>query len=220
MPIGYFHPGAALDLLAPGGAIRASVGRIFAQQRPAFLVVGSIEPRKNHGLVLDAFEVAWQQGHQAMLVIIGRSSWRTEAFLDRVAHHAELGRRLFVLRDATDGELDFAYRSASALVVASSAEGFGLPIVEAFQRGLPVICSDIPVFREVAGSGTEFFDPREPASLASIIVDFRRDRDAGGRGSRGSRPWLTWEESTRHLLAALLETLNLSHGTAAAAGRR
>jgi glycosyltransferase involved in cell wall biosynthesis len=103
-----------------------------------------------------------------------------------------------------DSELDYAYRHASALIIASKAEGFGLPVVEAFQYGLPVLCSDIEVFREIADGRAMFFSLDDPARLTAALDDFCATHDPALRRLRDPQPWLTWRESTEQLLDVLL----------------
>jgi O-antigen biosynthesis alpha-1,2-rhamnosyltransferase len=157
--------------------------------------------------VLDAFDAYWAQGGDAALVMIGRQAWKTEAFLERVADHPEFDRRLFLVRDATDSELDYAYRSASALIISSEIEGFGLPVVEAFQRGLPVLCSDIPVFREIAEGKATFFDLSHSECLAGALTEFCRSHNIEQRGERSPQSWITWRQSTDQLCDAIMRAL-------------
>ena len=192
-PIAAFPLGSDLDLATPEASLR--LPEIFAGTAPVFLVVGSIEPRKRHGFVLDAFELHWRGGGSGVLAILGRQAWRSDALLERIARHPERGRRLHLIRDADDALLDQAYRRAAALIMASEAEGFGLPIVEAFQRGLAVICSDIPVFREVAATGARYFAPDDPAALAALLEAPPAPLPAGH--------WLGWAESAAAMMATL-----------------
>ena len=200
-PITHFRLGSELDLVRPDDDIRPEFRAMFAADRPHFLLVGSIEPRKRHDFALDAFELYWHQGGTGALVVLGREDWRSEALLERIARHPELNQRLFLVRDAGDAALDHAYRQATALIMTSNAEGFGLPIVEAFQRGLPVLCSDIPVFREVGGAGAGFFDVDDPADLARLL-SMPPVPAAPGQ-------WITWRESAAELLNALAAALDL-----------
>ncbi len=203
--IGYFHLGSELDLIDADRPVRPDIRDLFASPDPSFLMVGSIEPRKNHAFALDAFDRYWAAGGSGRLVIVGRNGWKTEAFLKRAAEHPLAGTKLFVIRDMDDAGLDHAYHHASALVIASVIEGFGLPVVEAFQRGLPVICSDIPVFREIAEGRARFFSLADPASLTAALFDFAATPAAAGRVAQ---PWLTWRESTEQLFAALAQQLH------------
>ncbi len=213
--ISHFYLGADLDFMQETDKVRWRVREIFETTAHVFLMVGSIEPRKNHAFVLDAFERFWKAGGQACLVIIGRQGWRTDDFLDRVEDHDEFDRQLHLLRDVNDSELDFAYRNASALVFASQVEGFGLPIVEAFERGLPVLCSDIPVFREIAENRAVFFPLDDVRSLAASLAEFCRTRAASRRTERDPQKWLTWEESTEQLVTAMTECMQARSETPA-----
>jgi glycosyltransferase involved in cell wall biosynthesis len=206
VPIPHFYLGSELDFAMGTIDIRLSIRNMFGTSRFAFLMVGSIEPRKNHDFTLDAFERFWSDGGRASLIIIGRHGWKTEAFLDRVACHPECGRRLYIVRDASDTELDYAYKSASALIIASEIEGFGLPVVEALQRGLPVICSDIPVFREIGRGNVTFFGLQDPGQLTAAVAAFCDSHDVSGRDERTPQPWLTWRESTDQLFAAIFHS--------------
>ncbi|CAN7484097.1 FkbM family methyltransferase [Rhizobium rhizogenes] len=203
--IGYFHLGSELDFIDPTKPVRQSIKDIFDEERHSFLMVGSIEPRKMHSYVLDAFDRFWARGGTGALIIVGRHGWKTEDFLERVAMHPQLGKQLFIFRDTSDSELDYGYRNASSLVIASEIEGFGLPVVEAFQRGLPVLCSDIPVFREIADSKATFFDLSSPANLTDALEDFCAKVDLKVRRQREPQSWISWRQSTEQLLAEVVD---------------
>jgi alpha-1,2-rhamnosyltransferase len=200
VPVGHFHLGCELDLIESHDVVRETVREIFRAPRHVFLMVGSLEPRKNHGFVLDAFDAYWAAGGSAVLMMVGRQDWKMDDFLERVRCHPENGRRLLLLRDLSDRELDHAYRSASCLLIASEIEGFGLPIVEAFQRGLPVVCSDIPVFREIADGRAAFFDLSNPRCLVASLRAFCETHPPGAGPERRPQPWLTWRQSARRLV--------------------
>ncbi len=200
-----FYLGSELDFVDPDLSPRPEIRAMFEGGAHVFIVVGSIEPRKNHSFILDAFDLYWKQGGTARLVIIGRHGWKNDVVLARMRRHAMAGKRLFVCRDMGDSELNFAYLNASALIIASEAEGFGLPIVEAFQRGLPVLCSDIAVFREIADGKAAFFSLSGPSCLTEAVVAFCAERDVTHRRERHPQPWLTWRDSTAALLGVVLE---------------
>jgi alpha-1,2-rhamnosyltransferase len=177
---------------------------MFEGNTHIFIMVGSIEPRKNHRFVLDAFDRVWEQGGTAKLVIIGRHGWKTEDVITRIETHPKRGTHLFLARDMNDSDLEYAYAHASALIIASEAEGFGLPVVEAFQRGVPVLCSDIPVFREIADGRATFFGLGSAQLLTDAVTTFCAERDPATRLDRHKQPWLTWRESTEQLLDTVL----------------
>lgn len=199
-----FYLGSELDFIDLSLPLRLQIERIFTQNVHVFIVVGSIEPRKNHTFILDAFERLWDSGSSAKLVIIGRFGWKNDDIMERIQRNSRLNDRLYLVRDMSDSELDRAYRQASALIIASKAEGFGLPIVEAFQSGLPVICSNIPIFREIANNYALFVGLDSSQNLTDVLEKFCRENDPSRRTERQPQTWLTWRESTDQLLDAVL----------------
>lgn len=201
LKIGWFPCGA--DLSAPASAaprdkIRASV----SSEAPAFLMVGTIEPRKGHRVALAAFDQLWREGVSARLVIVGRRGWYEEAVIAAITGHPEFGRRLFWFDDVEDGELTYLYQNVTALILPSYAEGFGLPIVEAARYGQPVICSDIPVFREVGRDGAVYFRVNDPDALAAAIRDALTGRRAGDPARTLQ---VSWREGARRIAAVIAQ---------------
>lgn len=170
----------------------------------AFLMVGTVEPRKGHGEVLDAFERLWASGATDRLVIVGKPGWMLENLVGRLRRHSENGRRLFWVEQASDELLEELYAACTCLIAASHGEGFGLPLIEAARHGLPVIARDIPVFREVAGDGAFFFDARDPEGLAAAIRDWIDLHWAGKAPASTDMGRLTWAESAARLKELLL----------------
>lgn len=202
-PITLGHFGLGADPVVEGNAEAtpaqaAVLDRI--RQAPSFLMVGTLEPRKGHAQALAAFNQLWADGLDVTLVIAGFPGWMTEVTQRRIRHHDELGQRLFWFMDADDALLDALYRSCTALLAPSEGEGFGLPLAEAARHGLPILCRDLPVFREVVGEHARFFTGLGGDSLAAAIRawldDFRRGVVAGAF----SMPRLDWEDSARQLL--------------------
>ncbi|MCX7899010.1 MAG: glycosyltransferase family 4 protein, partial [Methylocystis sp.] len=199
LKIGWFHCGSDLAA-APTAAPRAKIAAAVADETPVFLMVGTLEPRKGHRVVLAAFNALWEKGVNARLVIVGRRGWFEEAIAQEIRAHREFGRRLFWFDDVADGELAFLYARARVLILASYAEGFGLPIVEAARHRLPVICSDIPVFREVAGAGAIYFRVNDSGALALAIEDFLSR-------ARRADPSLIRQESWADAARRIVETI-------------
>ncbi|MBD9468874.1 glycosyltransferase [Pseudoxanthomonas sp. PXM01] len=193
--IGYVHLGC--DLIEPG-RMGAEIGEDFRQVFHGWtaLVVGTLEPRKGCSDVLDAFEERWREGSEQKLVFFGKKGWNVEGFLERLQSHPELGRRLFWFQGLSDAELSYAYQHASVLIQASLAEGFGLPIVEASRYGLPLLLSDLPVFREIASVHAEYFRAGDPYQLAERL---RQQLPAPPPADLG----LTWRQSAEMLLRVL-----------------
>jgi glycosyltransferase involved in cell wall biosynthesis len=182
-----------------------TVIKVSSLDIPIFLVVGSLEPRKNHSLILDAFELLWEQGCDVNLTVVGAHGWKSKDVIDRIKNHPELGQKLIFINDATDRDLVLLYERSTALIIASLAEGFGLPIVEAFKYGTKVICSDIPVFREVAGDHAEYFEPTNAGALANKVSESVSSLRSGLYQKKGvTKEWISWKESTEQLFTRML----------------
>lgn len=203
----YFHLGSELDLREATAEVEPRLARLFKTQEPVFLMVSTIEPRKNHDYLLDAFERAWASGSSARLCIAGRIGWKCDALLARVRNHAELNKRLFMFNDLSDTSLEHAYSHASALVFPSWVEGFGLPLVEAMQRGLPAMGSDIPIFREIGGEFMAYFDLAEPQSLADLVTGFERTGQFPATRNVADWQWIGWREASAQLAERTLRNL-------------
>lgn len=204
MRIGYWHLGA--DFQGAGRNKLISDQPIRRRRRPIFLMVGTLEPRKGHRVVLDAFDALWQSGFDAELIIVGKLGWCADHVADRIRNHPEKGSRLHWYNSASDSELHKLYADCDALVAASFAEGFGLPIVEAAHYGKPIIASDIPVFREVTGGGQacRFFEVGSSSALAATIRNLMEDLSAELAPQVGSQHWLSWAESAAELESVVL----------------
>jgi len=133
---------------------------------PYVLFVGHRHIYKNFHCVLRAMRAGdWPKDLE--LHVVGRPPNVIEKLL---IHRYRLARRVRWLGSVGDAELAMKYARAAAFVFPSLMEGFGIPVLEAQRNGCPLVASDIPVFREVAGDGAEFFDPRDPESLAAAVA--------------------------------------------------
>lgn len=177
----------------------------FVKERPTFLMVGTVEPRKGHYIALKAFEQLWEEGVDINLLIIGKAGWDTKLLQQIIAHHSEQGKRLHWRNSVSDQGLRAAYEVADALVMSSYLEGFGLPVVEAGRFGCPVILSDIPVLREV-GKGAPwagYFERGNPNALAQTVREFLDERPL--RGNPSAVDWPLWSQSVRELKSVLFD---------------
>lgn len=208
--ITHLHLGADISGVA-ASAKRAEPVR-EAPARPVFLIVGTIEPRKGHLQVLDAFEQLWAQGMDVDLVVVGNEGWKPvpeperrtiPRIVERLRTHPERDRRLRWLTGIGDDELQQLYRTSSCLLAPSEGEGFGLPLIEAARYGLPILARDIPVFREVAASGADYFSGLDGGSLAQAVRDWLERSASGKVADPANMPWMTWHENVVRLLALL-----------------
>jgi alpha-1,2-rhamnosyltransferase len=200
----HFHLGSELDLCDDALPVEPALKQMFKNKDPVYLMVSTIEPRKNHAYLLDAFELAWAKGSRARLCIAGRIGWKCDALIERIRQHPQLNQRLFMFNDLTDKSLEYAYSNATALVFPSYVEGFGLPLVEAMQRGLPAMGSDIPVFREIGGPFMAYFDLDDPQTLVDLMSQLETTGTFPAERNVKEWRWLGWREASAQLVERVL----------------
>ena len=206
----YFHLGSELDLSEADAKVDRGLLDMFQTTDPVFLMVSTIEPRKNHTYLLEAFELAWATGSKARLCIVGKIGWKCDALIERIRQHPELNRRLFMYNSLSDKSLEHAYSHATALVFPSHVEGFGLPLVEAMQRKLPAMASDIPVFREIGGDYMAYFDLANPQSLSDLVTGMDRTSEFPAALGLEQWRWLSWREASAQLVERIERNLHAS----------
>jgi alpha-1,2-rhamnosyltransferase len=206
----YFHLGSELDLSEADAKVDRGLLDMFQTADPVFLMVSTIEPRKNHAYLLEAFELAWATGSKARLCIVGKIGWKCDALIERIRQHPELNRRLFMYNSLSDKSLEHAYSHATALVFPSHVEGFGLPLVEAMQRKLPAMASDIPVFREIGGDYMAYFDLANPQSLSDLVTGMERSGEFPAALGLEQWRWLSWREASAQLVERIERNLHAS----------
>jgi glycosyltransferase involved in cell wall biosynthesis len=170
---GFCGPGhSPVIVVAPLGVEdRAEADRRDVTDHPPyFVMLGTIEPRKNHLLILRLWRSLGENAPR--LVIIGKRGWRNQATFDLLDRSVAPGGQVEEHDRLSDDEVRRMLSGARALLMPSFAEGFGLPIAEALASGVPVLCSDIAVFREVGGDAPEFIDPRDDAAWRAAIIDY------------------------------------------------
>jgi glycosyltransferase involved in cell wall biosynthesis len=174
---------------------------------PYFLVVGTVEPRKNHAVILDAFEKLQADHPETTLVVVGRPGWNNGPTIDRLRSGPDgVDWRTHV----SDAELDALYADAHAVIVASVTEGFGLPVIEALQRGTPVVSADGGALPEAGGELVEYFDPTSAPELHALLlrhVDDAAHHRARRELARSYEP-VSWAASAAAVASALHATVD------------
>lgn len=201
-----FHLGADIDNSVPTTGLPEDAEFVLNQLalRASFLSVGTVEPRKGHNQTLLAFEKLWMNGIDANFVIIGKQGWMVDKLVEKIRNHPELNKRLFWLEGISDEYLEKVYVASSCLIAASEGEGFGLPLIEAAQKKLPIIARDISIFREVAGEfGYYFPNDNDPKILADTVEEWLKLYQTNAYPKSDNIPWLTWEESAEQLLQVI-----------------
>ncbi|MDO5758257.1 MAG: glycosyltransferase [Rhodobacterales bacterium] len=197
-----FHLGADIRSSVPTSGLPTDAAELLIKlgERPTFLMVGTVEPRKGYTQTLKAFEQLWADKVQANLVIVGKEGWHVKPLSKKLRTHPEKSNRLFWLGGISDEYLEQIYQTSDCLIAASEGEGFGLPLIEAAQHHLPILARDIPVFREVAGAHATYFDGLEPEPLAHAVRDWLSVHASGQIIRSDAMSWLTWDQSAAMLL--------------------
>ena len=150
------------------------------QGQPTFVSVGTIEARKNHLLLLKLWTrfIDRLKEKAPRLLIVGRRGWEADEVFTLLDREKHLNGHVVEMNGCTDEELARHLSSARALLFPSYAEGFGLPLVEALDLGVPVIASDLPVFREIGQGVPTFVGPTDEAAWETAVLDFARENSA------------------------------------------
>ena len=139
-------------------------------------------------------------GENIRLVVAGQIRWDVDKLASVLKQDALSAGPIVFLEHPSDAEVDALYRHALALAMPSDGEGFGLPIVEAAQRDLPAIVSDIPVFREIGGDGTLFIDPHDVEAFVRAIRKLIDETPDLRRRRASSVHRQSWSDSAHQLV--------------------
>lgn len=182
-------PGRPLGAAADPAVLRARLG---LEGRRIVLNVGAKRRHKNQALLIRAVE---RLPPDVALVIVGHDGGEG-ASLRQLAAESAVGDRIFQLDYVPDDELEALYAMAACVALPTRAEGYGLPMLEAMQRGIPVACSDLPVLREIGADAVVYFDPSDPAAAAQAI----NCALTGGFAARGrvQAARFSWASAARH----------------------
>jgi glycosyltransferase involved in cell wall biosynthesis len=158
------------------------------------LQVGTLEPRKNHSVTLDALRRLWQAGREVGCLFVGQRGWMVDALLEDIRRTDGRGR-VHWLPGCTDAQLDWCYQNAAAVVYPSAGEGYGLPLAEAVASGAPVVASDTTAHREVAAgllarSPLILCEPRADA-IAMALERLMAEAPAARAPGASGRDWRT-----------------------------
>ncbi|PCH65487.1 MAG: glycosyl transferase, partial [Rhodobacteraceae bacterium] len=143
--------------------------------RPYFVILGTIEPRKGHDLLLDIWDDLERETDAPTLLIIGRRGWNNEPVFTRLDARANQGA-VKELSGLPDGVVTALLAGSRGLLFPSHAEGFGLPPVEAATLGVPIISSDLPVIREILADIPVYVSATERYQWQQAIKSLLQDR--------------------------------------------
>ncbi len=196
--LGFFYLGA--DIATTTEYARTELKNTISK-KDSYLIVSTIEPRKNHQYLLDVFTRLWKEGYFVKLHIVGRIGWKVDELLTQIEQHPEFNKKLFIWHDLDDAELVYCYKHSKALVFPSYVEGFGLPIIEAQHHHLPVLASDTPIHREVGGESVIYFDinKKQDQNLVRKIAQIEMGNLQLKEGAKFQLEQFTWQQSAETL---------------------
>jgi glycosyltransferase involved in cell wall biosynthesis len=178
-----------------------------------FVVVGTIEPRKNHALLLAVWRdllSTLELDHVPHLVVIGQSGWDCEALEAQLGDTHSFNDRVHWIKQCSDTDMLTWLQHARALLFPSFVEGFGMPLAEALSLGTPVIASDLAVFREFSGEVPHYLPSTNVLEWSRAVINYAQT-SSGERVAQCKRieRWHlpTWEEHFTKV-DTLLETLS------------
>jgi glycosyltransferase involved in cell wall biosynthesis len=185
--------------------LRASLG---LGERPIVLSVSAKRPHKNLLALIEALSLL-PAGERPALVVPGYRTWHEDELRER-ARSLGVESHVHLLEWVSPEELEGLYAAAAAFVFPSLYEGFGLPVLEAMARGVPVACSDRSSLPEVAGDAALLFDPGSPRAIADAIGALLGDPALAARlraAGEAQAARFTWEDTARGVLASYRRTL-------------
>ena len=195
--------GAKPDAISSENQLRPEESPVNLDAFPYILMVGTPEPRKGYDQALAAFEALWATGNNTTrLIIIGKQGWKIEPLIQRLQTHTELGKRLIWLNQVGNELLRTLYQQCQGVLMASKAEGYGLPLIETMHANKPVLARDIPVFRDIAESNISYFDDHGQVcldlKLRLWLSNINRDEIIEYTGAP------TWQHACTELTQALI----------------
>jgi len=158
-----------LNTIFPDIDIPNSTQKAEHAQGKYLLTVGTIEPRKNYKLLIEAFKSIGDNDKEVKLIIVGKMGWKMDELQNLIDQHPHKDRIIitgFIIRE----ELWSYYKNASVFVFASNYEGFGIPVLEACYHGLPLLLSDVPTSAEIAETAAIYFNKESSKELSDKAI--------------------------------------------------
>lgn len=174
---------------------------------PPYLMVGSIEPKKGHLLVVSVLEKLWSEGEvRRKLLVIGRCGWLFDRIADRLKTSIHKDNIVWIT-DATDDDVSYAYQKCYALLFASVFEGFGLPLIECATARKPILARSSEVAHEIIGRFALYFDGTYP-DLHDKILELEREDELYRAKIRelDDFAWPVWEDMVPEVFSVCAKT--------------
>jgi glycosyltransferase involved in cell wall biosynthesis len=207
-----FAPGAAITVIYPGSFLASSASPLPAPRggRSYILCVGTLEPRKNLGTVLEAYRLLVEQEPNVPgLLVVGAADWMASD-VQAYAQRLGIAERVKLTGFVSDDELQSLYQQAAMLVYPSLYEGFGFPPLEAMSNGCPVIASNVSSLPEVVGEAGVLVEPTDAAQLSGVMRELLSDPQRADllreRGYAQARRF-SWEQCARETISVYRQVL-------------
>lgn len=177
-----------------------------------FIMVGTIEPRKGHIEIINAFDILWRNKIERNLLIIGKEGWKElnekerrniPEIISKIKNHPKLNKNLFWIDHVTDECLEKIYSDSLCLIAASYNEGFGLPIIESIYKKTQVLARDIPIFREIGGNNISYFNSNSPNEIAESIKKWIKNYNNNLCPKIDNMNFYTWKDSADNILCKI-----------------
>ena len=205
--------GSDLGPTAPSGdATSDPTSSAVGEDTPAtrgryLLTVGTIEPRKNQGLALDAFDALAGRYPDLGLVLVGKRGWKVDELIRRIETDRYYGDRLLWLEEVDDDRLAHLYRGATLALAPARYEGLGMTVMESLRLGTPVIASSGGALPEAGGDAAEYAHPDDTAAWISLVerhLDDPAHHEAAIRRV-AAHELPTWDGAAAAVTAAMVE---------------
>jgi glycosyltransferase involved in cell wall biosynthesis len=195
--------------------IHPEFSQLLQSERPIVLMVGTIEPRKRHSVILDAFSTHYNSicslaGVEPVLIVSGQPGWLADETVRKLRELQRQGNTIW-LRDVSDRELASLYRASTLLVMPSEDEGFGLPVLEAMASGTTCLVANVGALPELLGETGFFEDTAVPERWAEKIGRILSDyeiRNWRVRRAIERAAGFTWDECARQTVKIYREVLD------------
>ena len=210
----YDLPEEKIDVIYNGGPRRHpepfdfAQGKLGVEGSPFILYVGTLQPRKNIGTLLEAFSRFKQSYPEFKLVVAGKKGWLYEEIFRKVKN-LKLERDVKFTGYTSDSKLEELYKNAFFFVLPSFYEGFGIPVLEAMSKGCPVVASFASSLPEVGGDAVLYFDPESATDLLAKMKILKEDNalrvEFIKKGLKRVKDF-SWEKCGRETLEVIKKT--------------
>jgi len=203
-------PHGVVQGIASEEAVQAARAVVGIGADPYILWVGTLEPRKNVGVLVEGFRRFVERNDPPhRLLLVASPGWLQTGDEVRAAA-AALGDRVRIADRVDDEQLVALYRGADLFAFPSIHEGFGLPVLEAMSQSTAVVCSDIAALREVGGDAVRYADPADPEAWALALAALLTDDDGRrllGHEAQARAAKFGWDECASRTIAVYREIL-------------